>query len=295
MLMNDPDVARVLGRLSSPGAADAWRDFLDAYAAHILHVIRIEERDPDDASDCFLFVCEQLSHKGFRRLRRFRVDGPASFLTWLCAVVRNLSIDWHRKRAGRRRPFRSISRLPVLEQELFRCVYERGMGVEAALFHLRPRFPALSWERLVEGVERVRKALAPRQLWLLSTRKSSFVSFEEPRSTSGGKSFPQPTDPGPDPETLAALNETRTALARALSQLPRFDRLLLRLRFDQDLTLEQIARLTGMESAQSVDRRIRRVLQELRQRMKVAKNDRGVRVSMTDDVLSELHAEKPGE
>jgi DNA-directed RNA polymerase specialized sigma24 family protein len=71
--------------------------------------------------------------------------------------------------------------------------------------------------------------------------------------------------------------------------------LLLRLRFDQDLTLEQIARLTGMESAQSVDRRIRRVLEELRQRMNVEKNDRGVRVSMTDDVLSELHAEEPGE
>jgi DNA-directed RNA polymerase specialized sigma24 family protein len=71
--------------------------------------------------------------------------------------------------------------------------------------------------------------------------------------------------------------------------------LLLRLRFDQDLTLEQIARLTGMESAQSVDRRIRRVLQELRQRMNVAKNDAGVRVSMTDDVLSELPAEEPGE
>ena len=169
------------------------------------------------------------------------------------------------------------------------------MGVEAALFQLRPRFPALSWERLAEGVERVRKALAPRQLWLLSTRKSSFVSFEEPRPTSGGKPFSQPTDPGPDPETLAASNERRSTLARALSQLPKLDRLLLRLRFDQDLTLEQIARLTGMETAQNVDRRIRKVLQELRQRMNTDKNDTGVRVSMTDDVLSELRAEEPGE
>jgi RNA polymerase sigma factor (sigma-70 family) len=169
------------------------------------------------------------------------------------------------------------------------------MGEEAALFHLRPRFPALSLERLAEGVERVRKALAPRQLWLLSTRKGAFLSFEESPSSSGGKPFPSPSDPRPDPETLAASNERRSTLARALSRLPKLDRLLLRLRFDQDLTLEQIARLTGMESAQSVDRRIRRVLEELRQRMNVEKNDRGVRVSMTDDVLSELHAEEPGE
>ncbi len=169
------------------------------------------------------------------------------------------------------------------------------MGEEAALFHLRPRFPALSLERLAEAVARVRKALAPRQLWLLSTRKGSWVSFDEPRPTSGGKPFPHPTDPGPDPETLAVSNERRSTLARALSRLPRHDRLLLRLRFDQDLTLEQIARLTGMESAQSVDRRIRNVLEELRHRMNFAKNDNGVRVSMTNDVLSELRAEEPGE
>ncbi len=119
--VTSPDVARVLGRLSTRDAADAWREFLDAYAALILHVIRTGARDPDDASDCFLFVCEKLSQNKFRRLRRFRTDGPASFSTWLRAVVRNLSIDWHRKRAGRRRAVRSISRLPVLEQELFRC------------------------------------------------------------------------------------------------------------------------------------------------------------------------------
>jgi hypothetical protein len=29
--------------------------------------------------------------------------------------------------------------------------------------------------------------------------------------------------------------------------------------------------------------------------MNTVKNDTGVRVSMTDDVLSELHAEEPGE
>ncbi|HSF16312.1 MAG TPA: sigma-70 family RNA polymerase sigma factor [Vicinamibacteria bacterium] len=283
--MKGPDVAPILKRLSSPGAAEAWRDFLDAYAALILHAIRIAERDPDDASECFLFVCEQLSRKGFRRLSRFRVDGPASFPTWLTAVVRNLTIDWHRKRSGRRRPFRAISRLPLLEQELFRCVFDQGMTAEAALLHLRPRFPALSWARVSEGIERVRKALAPRQLWLLSIRQGSLVSIE------------QPADPGPDPEILAASNEMRAILARVLKELPSVDRLLLRLRFDHDLTLDQIARLTGMDGAQSADRRIRKVLDDLRQRMTGrvgAKNENGVRVSGTDEVLSDPHGEEPG-
>ena len=310
--MKSPDIARILGELSSRAAADAWGEFLDAYAALILRVIQFEERDPDDVSDCFLFVCEQLSDRNFRRLRRFRTEGPASFPTWVRAVVRNLSIDWHRKRAGRPRPFQSVSRLPVLEQEIFRCVYEGGMGLETAFFHLRPRFPALSRERLAEGVERVGRVLAPRQHWLLSTRKKSWIPIEEPRSTSEGKPSVQPVDPGPDPETLAASSERQSALARALSQIPRFDRLLLRLRFEEDLTLEQIARLTQMESPQSVDRSIRRILQKLRQRMEatgdapapadderasfgVAKNRRGVRVPMTDAIHSEAHVEEVDE
>jgi RNA polymerase sigma factor (sigma-70 family) len=282
--MKGPDVAPILERLSSPHAAEAWRDFLDAYAALVLHVIRIAERDPDDASECFLFVCEQLSRRSYRRLRRFRLDGPASFPTWLSAVVRNLTIDWHRKRAGRRRPFRAVSRLPLLEQELFRCVFDQGMTEEAALLHLRPRFPALSWESVSKGIERVRKALAPRQLWLLSVRQGTVVSIE------------QPADPGPDVETLTASNEMRAILSRALHDLPHMDRLLLRLRFDEDLTLEQIARLTAMESAQSVDRRLRKVLHDLRQRMTGsagAKNESGVRVSRSDEVLSDPPGEEP--
>ncbi|HSF16323.1 MAG TPA: sigma-70 family RNA polymerase sigma factor [Vicinamibacteria bacterium] len=286
--MKGPGVAPILERLSSPVAAEAWREFLDAYAALILHVIRAKERAPDDASECFLYVCEELSRNGFRRLRRFRVDGPAAFPTWLSAVVRNLSIDWHRRRSGRRRPFRAISRLPLLEQELFRCVFDQGMSADAALLHLKPRFPALSWARVSEGIERVRKALAPRQLWLLSIRQGSLVSIE------------QPTDPRPDAEAAAMSREMRAHLARALRELPRADRLLLRLRYGQDLTLEQIARLTGMESAQNVDRRIRKIVDELRRRMtgpalhaESAKTERGVRVSRTNDILSGPHGEDP--
>jgi hypothetical protein len=40
-----------------------------------------------------------------------------------------------------------------------------------------------------------------------------------------------------------------------------------RLRFERDLTLAQVARLTGLKDAQTADRRLREVLEDLRERL----------------------------
>jgi RNA polymerase sigma-B factor len=71
----------------------------------------------------------------------------------------------------------------------------------------------------------------------------------------------------PDPESWAGLQEARTALARGLARLSPRERLLIRLRFEQDLTLEEIARLLGLDNAQGADRRIREAVDKLRREM----------------------------
>src|SRR5258706_12794353 len=101
----DEDPGRILRGLTSDEAQSAWSEFLQSYAALIYQVVGFFERDTDHAADCFLFVCEHLSNNRYRRLRAFRVDGPAKFTTWLRAVVRNLCLDWHRKEFGRQRIF----------------------------------------------------------------------------------------------------------------------------------------------------------------------------------------------
>ncbi len=190
--MEDRRIAEILQGLGSSDSQDAWREFLEGYAPLLLQVARYSEPDPDSASDCFLFLCEHLSREGFRRLRRFRVGGAASFSTWLRAVSRNLCLDWRRHRHGR-----------------------------------------------------------PRREGAVPTRPIE-VPLEEVR------------DPAPGPEMVAACNERQAALASAVGRLPAEDRLLLRMRFEQELTLEQIARTTGLKDAQSVDRRIRGILAALR-------------------------------
>ena len=81
MLVLQTDV--LLGQLRSREPSDAWTTFLANYSPLLLDVVHLFERDADAAADCYLFVCEQLSRDNFKRLLRFRPNGPASFPTWL--------------------------------------------------------------------------------------------------------------------------------------------------------------------------------------------------------------------
>jgi RNA polymerase sigma factor (sigma-70 family) len=264
---DDGGIAPILQGLATRAGEEAWAEFLRMYSPLILRVARLFGRNADQVGEVFLFVCEGLARGGFRRLRRFNPEGPARFSTWLYAVARNLCLDWHRREWGRQRVFESVARLSSLDHEVFRRVFKKGLPLDQALLPIRERFPAASREELEESCRRIDDALSPRQRWLLSSRRPRLEPLdcvgtgEEPRLR---REVP---DPGSDPEALAVRGEELAALARAFARLPKPDRLLVRLRFGQGLTLEQVARLTGVGSAQAVDRRIREILKHLRKEM----------------------------
>ena len=260
-------ISRILRGLGSNESPQAWTEFLDVYSPVILQVVRLFESDTDHVADCFLFVCEQLNEQGFKRLRRFQVVGPATFVTWLRAVVRRLCLDWRRKEFGRTRIFESVARLNALDRELFRCVYQQGLSRDDALQMLAPRFPSLSGHELASSLERIRGALTPRHLWLLSTCRPRFEPLVNAEMGADSPLLGIIPDPGPDPEALAAQQQEYSALAAALGTLPDSERLLVRLRFEHDLTLEQVARVAGLPDAQTADRRLRKILEALRTRL----------------------------
>jgi RNA polymerase sigma factor (sigma-70 family) len=105
--MDDQQAVGLLRQLGSRDPRDGWTQFLDRYSPLLFDVVRRFEREDDAVTDCYLFICEELSASGFKRLLRFRPDGPARFSTWLCAVARNLCLDWHRREFGRDRVFES--------------------------------------------------------------------------------------------------------------------------------------------------------------------------------------------
>jgi RNA polymerase sigma factor (sigma-70 family) len=257
---NEAEIFRGLG---SPDPLPAWQEFLENYSPIILQVVRLFERDPDGIADCFLFVCEELSRNSFRRLRRFDPCGMASFATWLRLVVRRLCIDCHRKECGRVRVFDSVARLSDLDRAVFRVVYQDRVPPVTALHQLQPRFPDLTHGELSDSCSRVQRTLTPRQLWLLSTREPKLDALDALIASGELALHDLIRDPSPDPEALAVETQQHDALARALSRLNDSERLLIRLRYEQELTLEQIARLANLPDAQTVDRRLKKILAEL--------------------------------
>ena len=258
----DPFLASILSAVSSLDRQSAWSSFLDRYSGLIYHVVLSFDRDPDRSGNCYVFVCEQLAANDFRRLRRFKLAGAASFSTWLCAVARNLCLDWHRKEHGRYRVFGSVAQRGAADQILFQLVFRQGLSAEEAREELSRRRMGLSFAEVDERISELRRCVSSRQLWLLSSGHAVVDSVD---SAEEGTRALEPADTAPDPEALTVLRETHAQVSAALGSLSDSDRLLIRLRYQEGLTLQQVARLVGLKDAQTADRRLRDIIEHLRQ------------------------------
>lgn len=261
--MSDETVTDLLERLSSGRADAAWSEFLARYSPLIQRVVRRCETDADRAGECFLHVCGALGDDGFRRLRSYRPDGPARFSTWLMAVVANLCVDWRRKQQGRVRPFLRISHLPELEQQVYRSIYLHRMTRAQCVAALSSRFPGLTLSRVAEINARLFALLTPQQRWQLSARYGLLHAAVPGTGPDDDDPAWQVAAPDPGPDEIVAESQEVERLQEALSQLPPEQRLLLRLRYEQGLTLAEVARLTGQPDPFRTNRRIRSALDAL--------------------------------
>ncbi|HSR51338.1 MAG TPA: sigma-70 family RNA polymerase sigma factor [Acidobacteriota bacterium] len=239
----------------------AQSQFLEIYSPILLQVVRKFAHDEDEVSEGFVFVSERLCRDRLRRLRRFDPRGPARFETWLRVVVRNLCLDWKRSRSGRFRFFKSIAKLSRPDRELFRRLYREGMGLDAAFETLRPLFPGWTRAEAELGAGRIAASLSARERALLEAWRTR----AGPRLSGGERSVEEYLPaPQADPETAALKQEQLSRIREAVKQLPARQRLLLRLRFEKELTLSEVARLTGLPNPQKADREIRKALNQLR-------------------------------
>jgi len=266
--VSDPGIAGLLERLQSPDRVSAWEEFLHEYSPVLYQAARVYTNDSDSAADCYLFACEELARNSFRRLVRFNPEGPASFKTWLLVVCRNLCLDWHRKRTGRPRPFKSLQSLSDLEFQIYVCRFERGFSTEQTLEHLRAASPNLDLDQ-IEGAERkIELCLNSRQRWMLSMRRQpSSNTTTAVMPDDDGDPVSEIPDARPDQEMFLVEQQQHEQMMQCLDTLPKHERLLLQLRFEEDLSLEEIARITSLGDAQRAHRHIAAVLQKLRSSM----------------------------
>lgn len=268
--MGNGGVSPLLEALRSPNSCgDAWAEFLETYSPVLFQTARACTSDDDAAADCYLYICERFSRNGFRRLLKFKPEGSASFITWLRVVARNLCFDWHRSQSGRPRPFKSLQHLSPLELEVYHRRVVRGASQEETLQQLESIFPAVSIADLSSIEARLQGSLTSRQHWILGTRKqpefSTTVAISGEGSDLGMLDAP---DPAPSQETRIADHEQQSRLERCVRSLPAQERLLVQLRFEQDLSLEEIARVCRLQDAQQVHRKLAAILKKLRAAMR---------------------------
>ena len=247
-------------RLRSPAGDDAFAHFLELYSPAIMRIARQYAYDRARLNECYLFISEKLSANDFHRLVSYKPEGSASFRSWLNVVVANLCIDWRRHRRGRPRLFKSIKKLSKLDRRVFKHRFQQRMSLDACMETLLANFPDLNELQLAGSVARITTTLTPGQMRFLNAKHARTVSLDRLRST--GKSI-EPTEPGPDPEESAVLSQDQDKLRQALARLTPHQRLLIKLRYQQDLSLKEVARLTRLGDPFRARRHIQAALDQL--------------------------------
>ena len=257
---SEASVADILNRLSSANAGPAWVEFLDRYSQLIMNTANQFEYSEERINDCFIYVCEQLNDNGFRRLLNFRAHGVAKFHTWLGTVVFNLCVDWHRKEFGRVTMLPAISALPAFDQSVYHLVIEQGINKETCFQTLRADCPDLSREMVAIALSRIHSFLTPRQRWQISVRNRGRKNSAKGRDQGEIERLPAPGF-GPDVETQA--RQERESLQAAVSRLPPGQRLLIKLRFQEGLSLKKIAQLRRLGDTNRAWRHIQDAIKAL--------------------------------
>jgi RNA polymerase sigma factor (sigma-70 family) len=252
-------IERILACIESGESDDGWAQFLMAYSPLLRSIVRRFETDETRIRDCYEYVCAGLSDDGFNRLSKFDPDGRAEFRTWLTAVVSNLCRDWRRAQFGRYRVPEPVLQMSEFEQLVFELVYRQGLTQQECMHILDSTHPGFNVDRFHNALARLHLELRSQQRWRLSMRPTSHSPVDPDQLESGTK----------DPESAYRSDAESDRLERALARLGREQRLLLQLRYQQDLTLREIARLLGFPDPFAARRAIDKAMKALRKSMRL--------------------------
>lgn len=250
-----------LWRLLHADPARGWETFVDQHTPTLLALIeRSGVHGRDDVLDVYVLVCERLAEADCARLRRYDPTKGA-LAAWLTLVTRHVVVDWIRTRAGRRRLFGAIRRLPRADQQVFELYYWKHLRVvEVAEAMSRQLGRDVTLVEVLASLERIHAALSDRhraQLASLLARHPP-VSLDEVVERTAS----EPVEPGADPETALQAREAATAWSDALATLPREDAAIVRMMFGHGWTRHDVQRALHLQEL-TADR-VRGILSRLR-------------------------------
>jgi len=246
-------------------ASRGWEAFIRQHTATLLALIeRAGITDKDEAMELYVLVCERLADNDCARLRRHDpARGPLA--AWLATVLRNVTVDWVRSRAGRRRLFAAVKALDRVDQRVFELYYweQRAPGEIAELLGMETGGP-VDLVTVLDALARIEAVLKDRQ-------RSELVSFvartrrAASLESSGEAERVDPPDPAASPEAALGAAELEAASRAAIASLPPEDAVIVRLKFFEGLSDRDIARALHLD--EPVGARVQRILDRLRARL----------------------------
>jgi RNA polymerase sigma factor (sigma-70 family) len=228
-----------------------WLTENDGFVHQVVSRVAARHRlSTDDADELRSIVSLKLVSDEYSVLRRFK--GRSSLRTYLTVVVTRVCLDYLIARRGKWRPSAAARRAGATAMRLERLVVRDGWPFAQACDMLRINERVMATDRELEEIAAV----------LPARQRPRVVGVEEIEL------LPHPSVPPHDtsPDEDAAGVRTQDDLMRAVQELQPTDRLLVRLRFDENLTIAHIARALQMDQ-KALYRRFERLLRDLRMRM----------------------------
>ena len=247
-----------MAKLAERDVRTAWGLFVSRYRRLIVATIRRLTQSPDDVREIYAHVCEALVADDLARLRRYAAAasrGPPRdrFSTWLVVVVRNQTIDWLRRRDGRRRLTPSPPALTALQRRIFEHeVIEHRPRVEAyELIRGGAAAPDLPFGAYLREVRATYRALDAAHWRGEPDPAAAAARFAE--------EVAEPTG-GDGPGAAGA----EAALGALMASLAPDERLAVQLFVVEERSAAEVARTVGWRNAKSVYNHVYRTLAVLR-------------------------------
>jgi len=201
-----------------------------------------------EREDFASFVHLRLIDDDYAILRKFQ--NRSTLWTYLAMVIERLSLDFCAEKWGRWRPSAMAERLGPIAVTLERLVTRDNHTLEEAIEILRTNHDV----GVTDG--------ELRNMWdqLPARIRTTDVSEELAATVSSNDSAETRIE---ESDRRTHIERLQRALRTAFAQIPDQDRVLIALRFDQDLSMVEIAKLTG-SSVPTLHRRLDKSVKHLR-------------------------------
>lgn len=244
-------------KLFHQDAIRAWHLFCEKYSDFIYTILRRSGFDYDEAMERFVYICEKLCEQDFRRLKTIKYAGNDGDLTpWLRQVIKNLCVNWAWSEDGRKRLFGFVMEMSLREQRIFQLYFWQGQTPFEIYESLRLEHDkTVDLGNVFDALEEIFACLSDKKMWRLMSnlsrmKKTLSLDYEDEET---GLSLDAIDETSGNAEENLYKKEIFNQLKSALETLSAREKLVVQFRYEETMTLSEIAKMLHWEEREAVN------------------------------------------